>query len=147
MFWECALKTPQHGVYLRSEQVQKQSDTLVFLNCAFQHAQARLAMLSAKFCLFVESGDALKGTDQSQGTHPNLLFPALATGKYGCRKVRVYPTECGQQLGRSPSKLGSSKSLVFEEFFLGEGTLGLFPASLPHTLGYTCTFTPPLPLS
>ena len=36
----------------------------------------------------------------------------------------------------------------FEEFFWGENTLGLVPASVPHTLGYTCTLytrTSPLP--
>ena len=26
----------------------------------------------------------------------------LATGKYGCTEVRVYPTECGEQLGTDP---------------------------------------------
>ena len=37
----------------------------------------------------------------------------------------------------------------FEEFFCGGNTLGLVPASLPHTLGYACTFyspTFPLPI-
>ena len=36
----------------------------------------------------------------------------------------------------------------FEEFFQGGNTLGLVPASHPHTLGYACTFyapTSPLP--
>ena len=28
--------------------------------------------------------------------------PDLATGKYGCIEVRVYPAECGEQLGRDP---------------------------------------------
>ena len=27
---------------------------------------------------------------------------SLATGKYGCREVRVHPAECGEQLGRDP---------------------------------------------
>ena len=31
----------------------------------------------------------------------------------------------------------------FEEFFWGGNTLGLVPASLPHTLGYACTFYAP----
>ena len=26
----------------------------------------------------------------------------LATGKYGCTEVRVYPAECSEQLGRDP---------------------------------------------
>ena len=33
--------------------------------------------------------------------------------------------------------------LCFEEFFWGGNTLGLVPASLPHTLGYACTFYAP----
>ena len=49
----------------------------------------------------------------------------LATGKYGCRKVQVYPAECAEQLGRDPSKNGSSKSLVLE-IFSGEGTRKAF---------------------
>ena len=36
----------------------------------------------------------------------------LAMGKYGCRKGRLYPKENGAQLGRDPSKNGSSKSPV-----------------------------------
>ena len=31
----------------------------------------------------------------------------------------------------------------FEEFFWGGNTLGLVPGSLPHTLGYACTFYAP----
>ena len=31
----------------------------------------------------------------------------------------------------------------FEEFLGGENVLGLVPASLPHALGYACTFYPP----
>ena len=31
----------------------------------------------------------------------------------------------------------------FEEFWGGENVLGLVPASLPHTLGYACTFYAP----
>ena len=68
----------------------------------------------------------------------------LVTGKYGCTEVRVYPAECGEQLGTDPSKIGSSKSLVLKSFFFwGGNTLGLIPASLPHTLGYACTFYAP----
>ena len=39
---------------------------------------------------------------------------SLATGKYGCTEVRVYPVECGEKLGRDPQKFGSSKSLVLK---------------------------------
>ena len=61
----------------------------------------------------------------------------LVKGKYRCRKVRVYPAECGEQLGRDPSKNGSSKSLVFKE------SVGLVPSSHPHSLGYACTLCAP----
>ena len=37
------------------------------------------------------------------GAHGRTVLD-LATGKYGCRKVRVYPAECGEHLG-SPSHL------------------------------------------
>ena len=77
-------------------------------------------------------------------------FPSLETGKYGCTKVRVYSAECSEQLGRDPSKNGSSKSLVSKSFFCGGNTLGLVPSSHPHSLGYACTLyapTSPLPTS
>ena len=70
----------------------------------------------------------------------------LATGKYGCTEVRVYPAECGEQLGTDPSKFGSSKSLVLKSL-PGEGTL--WDSSLPVSLTLWDTpalFTPPLPL-
>ena len=56
----------------------------------------------------------------------------------------MYPAECGEQLGRDPSKIGSSKIPCFVEFFFfsGEGnTLG------PLTLWDTPVLsTPPLSL-
>ena len=58
----------------------------------------------------------------------------------------MYPAECGEQLGRDPSKIGSSKSLVLKSFS-GEGTL--WDSSLPVSLTLWDTpalFTPPLPL-
>ena len=67
----------------------------------------------------------------------------LAKGKYGCTELRVYPTECGEQLGTDPSKIGSSKSLVLKSFS-GEGTL--WDSSLPVSLTLWDTpalFTPP----
>ena len=70
-------------------------------------------------------------------------MPILAEGKYGCHQVQVYPAECGEQLGRDPSKIGSSKSLVLKSFS-GEGNaLGLVPSSHPHSLGYACTLYAP----
>ena len=68
----------------------------------------------------------------------------LVTGKYGCTEVRVYPAECGEQLGTDLSKVGSSKSLVLKSF-PGEGTL--WDSSLPVSLTLWDTpalFTPPL---
>ena len=67
-----------------------------------------------------------------RNSHQDLV---LATGKYGCIEVRVYPAECGEQLGRDPSKIGSSESLVLRSL-CGERTHW---DSLPHTLGYACT--------
>ena len=58
----------------------------------------------------------------------------------------MYPAECGEQLGRGPSKIGSSKSLVLRTFS-GDGTL--LDSSLPVSLTLWDTpalFTPPLPL-
>ena len=75
---------------------------------------------------------------------PVLTF---GLGKYGCRKVQVHPAESGEQLGRDPSKIGSSKSLVLESFS-GEGTL--WDSSLPVTLTLWDTpvlCMPSLPLS
>ena len=57
-------------------------------------------------------------------------------GSTGGTEVRVYPAECGEQLGRDPWKIGSSKSLVLKSFS-GEGTL--WDSSLPVS-------PPPLPL-
>ena len=37
----------------------------------------------------------------------------LARGKYGSRKVRVYPAECGERLGKIPAKNGSSNFFLF----------------------------------
>ena len=58
----------------------------------------------------------------------------------------MYPAECGEQLGRDPSKFGSSNSLVLKSFSR-EGTL--WDSSLLVTLTLWDTpvlFTPPLPL-
>ena len=82
-----------------------------------------------------------------RGLSPRLLSPRrpldfLATGKYGCRKVRVYPAECGEQLGRDPSKNGSSKSLVSQSFS-GEGTLWDSSCLLPSHFGIRLYFVRP----
>ena len=64
----------------------------------------------------------------------------LATGKYGCREVRVYPTECGEQLKKWELKIPCFKGFVF----FWEGTL--WDSSLPVVLTLWDTpvlFTPP----
>ena len=58
----------------------------------------------------------------------------------------MYPAERGEQLGRDPQKIGSSKSLVLKSFWV-ERTL--WDLSLPVSLTPWDTpalFTPPLPL-
>ena len=62
--------------------------------------------------------------------------------RYGCipRSAHGVPTECGEQLGRDPSKNGSSKSLVSKSFFLGREHFG---TRRPHSLGYACTLYAP----
>ena len=58
----------------------------------------------------------------------------------------MYPAECGEQLGRDPSKIGSSKSLVLKSFS-GEGTHWDSSLLVSLTLWDTpVLFTPPLPL-
>ena len=69
----------------------------------------------------------------------------------GHGEVRVYrgtryPVECGQQLGRDPSQIGSSKSLVLKSFY-GHGTHWDSPLLVSLTLRYTpVRFTPLLAL-
>ena len=70
-------------------------------------------------------------------------FCSLATGKHGCRKLRVYPGEWGEQLGKDPSKIGSSKSLVLKRFSQGGNTLGLVPSSRPSLSGIRLYFVRP----
>ena len=62
---------------------------------------------------------------------PSMANPLWRSPKYGCRKVRVYPAECSEQLGRDLEKNGSSKFLVLKSFS-GEGKL--WDSSLPVTL-------------
>ena len=103
--------------------------------------------LAARSVKEVSKGQTNLKNCRESGTEKVPQRTFLATGKYGCRKVRVYPAECGEQLGRDPSKKGSSKSLVLKSFS-GEGTL--WDSSLPVTLTPWDTpvlCTPPLPLS
>ena len=58
----------------------------------------------------------------------------------------MYPAECSEQLGRDPSKIGSSKSLVLKGFSR-EGTLWDSSPLVTLTLWDTpVPCTPPLPL-
>ena len=70
------------------------------------------------------------------GLHPKSI---LAKGKYGCTEVRVYPAECGEQLGRDPSKTGSSKSPV-SRVFLGREHFGTRPCQSPSRFGIRLHF-------
>ena len=88
-------------------------------------------------------GSSKRAWEKADFGSPARNRKKMATGKYGCREVRVYPTECGEQLGRDPSKNGKSKSLVLKGFFWGGNTLGLVPSCRPHSLGYACTFYAP----
>ena len=67
---------------------------------------------------------------------------------FGHGEVRVYR---GTGVSRGVRRTTWERSLktwelqisFFEEFLGGENVLGLVPASLPHTLGYACTFYAP----
>ena len=68
--------------------------------------------------------------------------------KIGHGEVRVYR---GTGVSRGVRRTTWDRSLknwepqipCFEEFFWVGNTLGLVPASIPHTLGYACTFYAP----
>ena len=67
---------------------------------------------------------------------------------FGHGEVRVYR---GTGVSRGVRRTTWERSLeiwelqisCFEEFLGGENVLGLVPVSLPHTLGYACTFYAP----
>ena len=87
------------------------------------------------------------GGSMKKATSEKRKGPRIGDGEVRVYKVRVYPAECGEQLGRGPSNNGSSKSLV-PKSFSGERTL--WDKSLPVTLTLWDTpvlCTPPLPLS
>ena len=107
--------------------------------CCFSDRRAKICKIANRQSLaFSECG---------QPSQAMLHMHILETGKYGCRKVRVYATECGEQLGRDPSENGSSKSLVLKSFSR-EGTLWDSSLLVALTLWDTPVLcTPPLPLS
>ena len=51
-----------------------------------------------------KQGPGLKFSSENEIFNPEKekFKRESATGKYGCREVRVYPAECGEQLGRDP---------------------------------------------
>ena len=80
-----------------------------------------------------------------KSTSGHLGLQVLATGKYVCRKVRAYPAECSQQLGRDPSKNGSSKFLDLKS---ASGKNTIWDSALPISLTLSDTpvlCRPPLP--
>ena len=72
-------------------------------------------------------------------TTPNKVWPRGSTGvqRYGC-----IPQSAANSLGEIPQNW-ELQIPCFEQFFWGANTFGLVPASLPHTLGYACTFYAP----
>ena len=110
-----------------------------------------IPILSVYTCLAVKSGTASprdlailsqKGCCDRQHLPTTVsvfgayTWPRGSTGVQTCGVVRR--TNWERSL-----KIGSSKSLVLKSFLGGENVLGLVPASLPHTLGYACTFYAP----
>ena len=63
-------------------------------------------------------------------------------GRAKSAQVRVYPAECGKQLGRDPSKNGSSTSLVLR-VFLGREHFGTRPFQSPSLSGIRLYFVRP----
>ena len=93
-----------------------------------------------------------RSPDPSSQSLCSFFWPARGMGilfRHG--EVRVYR---GTGVSRGVRRTTWERSLknwelqisCFEEFFGGENVLGLVPASLPHTLGYPCTFYAPTSL-
>ena len=72
-------------------------------SCMHEGAAAKPSSLVRVFSNFSVQGMGLERRRQV----------ALAMGRYGCRKVRVYPTECGQQLERDPAKKMGAPNPLF----------------------------------
>ena len=78
---------------------------------------------------------------------PNM-HETLTWGYFAHGEVRVYRgTGVSRGVQRTTwersLKIGKLQIPCFEGFFWGGNTLGLIPASLPHTLGCACTFYAP----
>ena len=75
---------------------------------------------------------------------PEFLESGIQIGRGSTGVQRHGCAECGEQLGRDPSRNWELQKPCFDGFFWGGNNLGLVPASLPHAFGYACTFMPPL---
>ena len=88
----------------------------------------------------IELGEKLWGV-----TSLRRFLPRGYCGVIFCREATIYLYRI---TGKSAPQNGSLKNWelqisCFKEFLGGENVLGLVPASLPHTLGYACTFYAP----
>ena len=106
-------------------------------------------MLSSRRLLAADQ-TASERARKKKGKFPKVVrrggkISLLATGKCGCREVRVYPTECGEQGFRDPSKNGSRKYLVLKVFFffLGSEHFGTRPFLSPSPSGIRLYFVRP----
>ena len=70
------------------------------------------------------------------------VFSSWPRGSAGVQRYGCILRTAANHLGEIPQKLGAPDPL-FWRVFLGGNTLGLVPASLPHALGYACTFYAP----
>ena len=86
---------------------------------------------------------------QAWGQRPKISpkSPFWERGSGGGQRYRCIPQCAANKLGKIPQKW-ELQIPSFEDFFGEKNSLGLVPASVPHTLGYTCTLyspTSPLP--
>ena len=72
----------------------------------------------------------------------NIAPEIWPRGSMGVKRYGCIPRSAANNLGEIPKNWELQISW-FEEFLGGENVLGLVPASLPHTLGYACTFYAP----
>ena len=87
-------------------------------------------------------------TDRALASRDEKNAPRIWAEILGPGEVRVYR---GTGVSRGVRQTTWDRSLknwelqipCFEEFFWGGNTLGFVPASLPHTLGFACTFYAP----
>ena len=73
----------------------------------------------------------------------SALFVFWPRGSTGVQRYGCIPRSAAEQLARDPPKNWELQVSCFQEFWGGENVLRLVPASLPHALGYACTFYAP----